>query len=299
MGNVLVTGASGRNGRAALTALTDISAHTPDVHVMAGTRRPRPRTDDVVEVHLDWEQPDDFGPALSGVDAVYLILPETLFTAGQVAAQFLAAAAEAGVRRVVALSARGVEEYPGHPLAAVEDAVRAHASEWAILKPNWFMQNFTEGVFTPNLMQGKLAAPGGQARISFVDVADIGACAAALLRAPTGSEPATYDLSGPESLTFGEAAQILGRAWGKQITYTELAIDDPELPQKLGLPPMPDPTPVQALFGRVVAGGEASVSPDVETLLGRPATSLAEFAGRTPAPVMPPTMSEPAGSGAR
>jgi uncharacterized protein YbjT (DUF2867 family) len=288
MDNVLVTGASSRNGRAALAALRDL----PDTHVLAGTRRPHPRADGVVEVHLDWEVPDSFGPALTGISAVYLILPESLPTAGEAAHQFLAAAAEAGVGRVVALSARGVEEYPGHPLAAVEEAVRRRAPEWAILKPNWFMQNFTDGVFGPNLARGLIAAPGGSARISFVDVADIGACAARTLVAPAGSPSGAYDLSGPEALTFGQAADVLARTWGVPVRYEEVAIDDPELPQKMGLPPMPDTAPVQALFGRVVAGGEASDSRDIAELLGREPTSLEGFARRTPAPAV-------AGSAAR
>jgi hypothetical protein len=93
-------------------------------------------------------------------------------------------AADLGVHRLVLLSARGVDQGPDNPLRAAEQAVRAAAGDRAavtVLRPSWFMQNFTEAFFAPGVAEGQLVAPTGAGAEPFIDAEDIAAVAVAAL----------------------------------------------------------------------------------------------------------------------
>jgi uncharacterized protein YbjT (DUF2867 family) len=96
-------------------------------------------------------------------------------------------------------------------LMAAERTVRRSGADWTILRPDWFNQNFDEGFFRPAVLAGELALPLGDARQVFVDADDIAAVAAAVLT-EEGHAGRSYELSGPDALTFAEAIEIISRA---------------------------------------------------------------------------------------
>jgi uncharacterized protein YbjT (DUF2867 family) len=56
---------------------------------------------------------------------------------------FVTAAADAGVRRIVVMTAMGVDQAPDDaPLRRAELAAENSALASVVLRPNWFMQNF-------------------------------------------------------------------------------------------------------------------------------------------------------------
>jgi nucleoside-diphosphate-sugar epimerase len=65
-----------------------------------------------------------------------------------------------------------------------------------------------------------LFIPAGNGRTAFIDVRDIGAVAARVLTEP-GHENTTYALTGRESLTYGEVADIMSAELGRPITYSD------------------------------------------------------------------------------
>lgn len=275
--HTLVVGASSRNGRAALRHLTGQG----EGGLRATTRDPRKITEPgVYPVAFDWTDPSTWDAAVADIDRMYLIVPETSPEAALAVRQFLGRAVAAGTRRVVSLSARGVDEFPEHPLHMVDAAVADMCPEWAILRPNWFMQNFSTGIFHPSLVEeGVIRAPGGSALISFVHIDDVGAVAATLLgdRAGPAWRNRAYELTGAQALTFAQAAAKIAAATGRPIRYEEVDIDDVELSAKVGAPQI-DRRMVAALFGRVVTGGEAGISDDVRRLLGREPITFDAFA---------------------
>src|SRR5207244_9504030 len=64
-------------------------------------------------------------------------------------------------------------------------------------------------------------APLGNARVSVVDVRDVAAVAAEVLE-EYGHENKTYDVTGPESLTYADVAERLTYALGKPVTYVDV-----------------------------------------------------------------------------
>lgn len=96
---------------------------------------------------------------------------------------------------------------------------------FTLLRPNGFMQNFVTYMGEGIRAGGSFAMPGAEARVSWVDVRDVAAMAAAALTDP-GHAGKAWDLSGPEALTPGEAASRLSAAAGRAIRHVEVSLDE-------------------------------------------------------------------------
>ena len=101
--------------------------------------------------HFDWDDPETYSPALHRVNRIYLLGPvmRTDF-AGQVWV-FLDYAEAAGASHVTYLSAYGTDTAPPETaMRRVElDLVGRPGLTHAILRPAWFMQNFSETFLKP------------------------------------------------------------------------------------------------------------------------------------------------------
>ncbi|WP_327588850.1 NAD(P)H-binding protein [Nonomuraea sp. NBC_00507] len=199
---ILVLGATGSTGRR-VTGLLRASGHA----VRAASRSG--------ETTFDWSEPSTWEPTVAGASAVYLMAPDGI----PVDPRFMSLAVERGVRRIVLLSSTAIEPMGDERLMSAERTVRDSGAEWTILRPSWFNQNFDEGFFQPAIMaSGEVVVPLGDVRQAFVDAGDIAAVAAAALT-KDGHAGRTYELTGPRSLTFGEAVEIIARAAGREIHY--------------------------------------------------------------------------------
>jgi uncharacterized protein YbjT (DUF2867 family) len=217
MKTVLVTGVRGKTGRNVAAAL----ARQPDIEVWGATRS-------VMDLNLpsaravlfDWEDRAGWPNALKGVSAIYLVKPKTPDPVSTVRS-FLQLAGEA--KRVVLLSEIGCESRDGSTdERKVERTVEAMSSNWTILRPNWFMQNFSEPNFYLEAIRddGVLNVPTGGQRVSFVDTRDIAAVAAAALVDSSHARRA-YTLTGPQALTFAEVGKRIGEIAGHHVRHTD------------------------------------------------------------------------------
>jgi uncharacterized protein YbjT (DUF2867 family) len=89
------------------------------------------------------------------------------------------------------------------------------------------MQNFLD--YAGSIAdQGAFHAPAGEGRACFIDTRDAGEAVAQVLTVPQpdgGSyRNRTYDLSGPEPLSHGEAAAILSAALGRPIQFINVPL---------------------------------------------------------------------------
>ncbi|MFF9686105.1 SDR family oxidoreductase [Streptomyces sp. NPDC014623] len=193
---VLVLGAHGSTGRQVLTRLRD--AGRPVRPASRGT-----------DIPFDWNDDTTWEPALAGTERVYLMLPHEL----PLRPDFVPRALAAGVRRLVLLSSRAVEEMGDDRLLEAERMVRDSEAEWTVVRADWFNQNFDEGVFRRAVLDGTLAIPLGECRQTFVDTDDIAAVAVAALT-EEGHAGGTYEVTGPEALSFADALAVIGRATG-------------------------------------------------------------------------------------
>ncbi|MCP2339753.1 hypothetical protein [Actinomadura rupiterrae] len=207
MTDVLVLGAGGKTGRRVAARLDELG-----IAYRSASRRGTPP--------FDWNVPETWDGALDGVGAVYVVRPE--LQPADVLEAFVGRAVNRGAGRLVFLSARAGGEDMDRPR---ERVIHDSGADWTILRPTWYFQNFSEGMFRAGLDSGELRLPAGTGREAFVDTEDIADVAVAALT-QAGHEGRTYALSGPRALSFGEAVELIAAASGRPIVYRDIEPDE-------------------------------------------------------------------------
>lgn len=273
--DILVLGATGTVGRALVQQL---SAH--EHAVRAATRHPDTYDGPGAPVRFEYTDPDTYAAALAGVTRVFMLAPPDMEAYGYLV-PFLDAAAAADVERLVLMTAMGVEHAPPEvPLRGAELHLQNLEVDATIVRPNWFMQNFLTYWRGMIEADGVMRLPAGEAATSFVDARDIAAVSGAALL-ESGHAGAAYTVTGPEALTYHEAAQVLSEAWARDIQYEPVSDDTAlDLLTSAGLG-TDYAEMLIGLFQSVQAGQAAPVTPDVEEVTGEPPRSLAQFATDT------------------
>jgi len=169
--------------------------------------------------------------AVEGSDAV-VNLVGVLYESGrqtfdavhhQGAGRIARAAKAAGVDRLVHVSAIGADAHAlsdyARSKAAGEAAVRAEFPDADIVRPS-VVFGVDDNFFNLFAALARLSPVlpligGGKTRFQPVFVGDVAAAAAAILSAPKGSG-STYELGGPEILTFRELMEMVLRATGRR-----------------------------------------------------------------------------------
>ena len=175
------------------------------------------------DVRFDWSDPTTYRPALEGADRVYLMTPvlgqERAST--DLVGNFLDQAAAARVQHVTYLSAYGMDQAPPEvgPRAVELDLLSRNDFTHSIVRPAWFMQNFSEGHLVP--VDGLITVPTGEGTEAFVDVEDIAAVAAVTLADPGAHAGAQYPPTGPEVMTVSDAApyDVIATITGEPIKH--------------------------------------------------------------------------------
>jgi uncharacterized protein YbjT (DUF2867 family) len=276
MQKILVIGSTGKVGHALVQQLAQAGEH-----VRAATRNPVGITPSAgVEPTLfDYTDLSTFEPALTGVNRIFLMEPQPPLEGP--APQFMLPLVEAAARnqcKIVLMSSASAEFDQYEPLLEVEAAVKSTGRPFVILRPNWFMDNFHTMWLEPIVGAGIIPVPADGSCSAFIDSRDVAACAAAALRRDDINFH-TFTLSGPEALTYYEAAAALTRASGRPISY--VPIDDASFRQSLtdaGLP-AEHVGYIAGLFGPTREGRAAEVSHAVQELTGRPPRTFAQYAG--------------------
>jgi uncharacterized protein YbjT (DUF2867 family) len=120
-------------------------------------------------------------------------------------------------------------------------------------------------------------APYGQAATALIAEQDIAAAATRVLLDP-GHVGQTYYLTGQQSLTQIQRAEAIGSAIGRPVRFEELS---PEAFRQYAAQRFPAPV-VEDLLRRWArsVGRAADIAPDLEKLIGRPATTYAQWAAQ-------------------
>lgn len=268
----LVIGGTGKTGRRVVNLLRERGVPT-----RVASRSADPR--------FDWDEPDTWDAVLDGMRAVYIVPLDA--TPSRTPA-LVERAVASGARRLVLLSARGTdvpgyfgETFLGAEIKEIhgqgENAVRASGAAWTILRPGWFAQNFSEGVFRDGVLAGELALPTGDGAGAFVDAEDIAAVAVAALTEP-GHGGRVYELSGPRALTIDEALAEIAAATGHRARY--VPVEEAEFRAQLvaqGLAEAEAALWTDALTP-IRTSREAPVLDGVRRALGRAPRDFTEFA---------------------
>jgi uncharacterized protein YbjT (DUF2867 family) len=271
---VLVTGATGRVGRAVIAEL--LGAGVP---VRALTREPAtaalPAIAEVVAG--DFTEPDSLDPALRGVRAVFLLWTVPLATAGAVVERLAS-----DKRRVVFLSSPHQTPHPffqqPNPMARlhaeIERLIAAAGLESTFIRPGIFASN-ARFWWGPVIREGDVVRwPYGAAETAPIDERDVAAVAARALY-EEGHTGGDYVLTGPESLSQAEQVNLIGSVLGRQIRFEELS---PEEFRRETAGTWPGPVVAMLLdaWGATI-GRPAFVTSTVADVVGAPARTFRQW----------------------
>jgi len=221
-----------------------------------------------------WERPETWtDELLRDVRALYIAYAPDLAVPGaaEQIGRFCEHAVARGTRRVVLLSGRGEEQ-----VLPAEAAVRACGADFTILRAAFMCQNFSEGFLADGIHAGEVVFPADTVVEPFVDCDDLAEVAVAALTAE-GHAGVTYDLTGPQLLTFAQATAEIAAASGRRIAYRSVSWDTYGNLLAGFLPPDQVAFFID-LFRHVLDGHNAHVSRDVERVLGRPARAFGAYA---------------------
>jgi uncharacterized protein YbjT (DUF2867 family) len=274
---ILVAGATGNNGKELVRQLTALGqrvrALVRDPDDASGIKGPN------VELAVgDFGRPETLDMALQNVDNAFLLTPVAeRFVQWQAA--FIEAAQRAGVKRLVKFSGMGAAPNAGSELlrlhAETDGTLRNSGLPYIILQPNSFYQNILSSADTIK-SQGVFYLPMKNAAQSTVDIRDICAIAAKAL-VEDGHEGNTYVITGPEALTFEQAAETLSEVLGREIRYIDVPLSAAaDGMRKAGMPDW-NVRIVSELLAYFASGAAATVTDTVPRLLGRPAISFEQF----------------------
>jgi len=221
-------------------------------------------------VHFDWLDSQTFRSALQGITSVLLVCRPGDEDADRYAAPFISAMVDAGVRRVVLLSALGAAKRPEFSLRKVELLIEASGLAWTHIRPNFFFQMLARPPLSSEIASlGTLRLHLGDARIAYVDADDV---AALLFKALTDQSLAgrAIELSGPEALTHEEIVQCIAQQTGRAIRFVNLSEDEARaLLLSRGFP-APHAERVMRFYALCRQGYCAMPDAEAAQILGRP-----------------------------
>ena len=292
---IAVTGASGAIGGAVARQLADAGVPLRLV-VRSADRAPALPAAEVVEA--SYGDTATCLTALSGTETVFMVSASESPTRRAEHLDFVDTAARAGVRRIVYLSFYNAGPDSTFILARdhwhTEQRIRDAGVAHTFVRDNLYADFMLLWAGADRMLRG----PAGDGRVAPVARADAADAVTAVLRSAwnaaeepgrsrkdgalsaTEHDGATYQLTGPQSLTFAEVATVLTEVTGEPYSYRDETIDEAYASRaQYGAPEWMVDGWVTTY--RAIAAGElAEVTDDVRRVTGHPPRSLAEVVAR-------------------
>jgi uncharacterized protein YbjT (DUF2867 family) len=275
--STLIAGASGQVGRQVVRALLERKA---PVRILVRNTERKESLPVGAEVAVgDFDDSKSLDAALAGIARLFVVCSPTA-DLPRLEGRVYEAARRAGVELVVKSSILGADP-KAIPFRAIqgeaERSLAASGLAHVVLQPNYFMQNVLSAAKTVASQNVYEDAAGG-ARLSMVDLRDVGDAAAAVL-CGDGHHGKTYQLTGPEALSGEDVARLAREVTGHAVMAVDL--DPAEQRRRLAKYGVPEwlNAALESLYLDYRASGAtgyaARVTSDVSQLTSRPPRSLA------------------------
>jgi NAD(P)H dehydrogenase (quinone) len=291
--SLIVTGASGSFGRIVTNLLL---SRIPASELILVTRSPTalaPLAARGVSVRFgDFDKPESLRAAFAGGDRMLLISTLSVGRRADQHERAMDAAIAAGIDHIVYTSSGGA--HARNPALVIADHLKTElllkdsGVRFTILRDSLYTEAALYQIAPRALAVGKWISNSGEGRVPFVSRNDCAACAMTVLT-EEGHAGRTYELAGPDLLSYREVAAIASEIDGRPCEYTP--VSDEEMAAMLAAAGVP-PEYIEGMYTKGVGtssirdivtyeigireGWFAIESQDVQKLLGRPPVSLRE-----------------------
>ena len=278
---ILVTGATGTNGRLVVQALRGAGVHVRAM--VQDSSRAADLAEAGAEVAVaDFDRADTLDAVLAGVERS-LLLSAVDQRLVERETRFVERAKRAGLAHLVKFSSIGAHPAAsftfGRQHGAAERVVMESGLEFTFVQPNFFMQNLLWSAETIRA-RGEFQHSLNSTPVSHVDARDIAAVIAKVLTDRLDRHAGRIHLvMGPAAVSFDQVADTLSRVLGRPIRYRDL--EDEQLKAGLQAAGQSDWQAAALVeLNTYARQGHASVVTDtVERITGRPARSLEQWVG--------------------
>jgi NAD(P)H dehydrogenase (quinone) len=280
--DILVSGATGRTGGAAIDTLLEMGMRVR-AYVRSDDERAAALRKRGVDIAVgSFADIDDIRVALEGIRSAYFLHPIAPGIIGA-AAYFAQAAKEAGVTAIVNMSQISARrEATSH--AAQDHWVSERVFDWSgiattHLRPTFFAEWLVYPHFAKEIWaKKKIEFPFGSGRHAPIAATDQGRLIAYILADPTGHAGKIYNLYGPVEMNHTEIAAAMSEVLEVKIEYAPTSIE--EFKEKMEQLYKFNPFLTQHLVevARDYQNGIfAGINDVLETITGTPALSVPAF----------------------
>lgn len=170
-------------------------------------------------VHFDFEDPDTFKNALTGIDRVFLLRPPHISNVERNFRPLISQLRKLGIGEVLFLSVQGAEKSKVIPHNKIERLIMEYDLDYTFLRPSYFMQNLTTTFLNDIKTKREIILPAGKAKFNWIDIGNIGEAAAILLNEFENYKNQAFEITGPENENFETVTDIITQVTGISIKY--------------------------------------------------------------------------------
>ncbi len=235
---ILVTGATGTVGS---EVVKQLSQRKENIHIRAAIHSQN-KADTLKQIidnnqrielaDFNYNEPTSVQKAINNVDKIFLVtIPSP--NSSNIVSNFVKEAKRNGIKHIVKLSVMNADAQPGYAMGRLhrqeEKIIEESQIPYTFLRPTSFMQNFINYFGHTIKNQNAFYYYGGVVPISFVDARDIAAVAVKILSFTEDQytyRNKSFNVTGQETLSYTQAAEILSKELGRKISYTNISEDD-------------------------------------------------------------------------
>ena len=228
---ILVTAANGRLGHEIIMALLK---KTSADRIVAAVRDPSKFVNTTAQNiqcrRADYDDPNTLKSACANIDTLILVpSPAPKTQRIQQHRDVIAAARSHNVGTIVFVSfmdARADSPLPyAHIFADTENALAESTMSWTNMRMPYYIDNLPYWL-PESLETGDIFSSAGGGRMPYVTQGDLAESIATVATTTEKHTGKTYELTGPESLSYDDLATFASKIYGKPVTYKALTAEE-------------------------------------------------------------------------
>ena len=274
MTTLAITGVTGHLGGFVAKELSEAGVA---VRHLARSPERAPKLAGATVKKCSYEYSDEAIAALSGIDVLFMISAKENLERLQQHIAFIDAAKAAGVKHIVYTSFYNASPSSTFTLArdhaATEQYIKEKGLTYTFLRDNFYVDFFVDMA----CQYGEIKGPSGNGKVSAVVRSDVADVAVEILKNPEKWVNQTLNMTGPEELTLSEMAEQISHSLGKTVTYVEETVEEAYDSRKIWQAEQWEYDSWVSTYTAIAKGEQAGLSDDIECVLGKALTSLAEY----------------------
>lgn len=224
-----------------------------------------------------YDKSEDTVKSLEGIEVLFMVSGSENPNRVQQHKDFIDAAKIAGVSHIIYLSFYNASKNSiftlGRDHYATEEYIKENGFKYTFLRDNFYADFFIDLCKE----YGEIKGPAGNGKVSAVVRSDVSEVATKILENPGKWENQTLNMTGPEELSMAEIVKAVSEYFGKEIKYIEETVEEAYESRKIWKAEQWEYDSWVSTYTAISENEQSGVSNDIEKVLGRKATSLAEY----------------------